>query len=181
PEVLNRDFPKFNSQFESNEKIAAQLGTLFSRSNKPPSGLSQRSPSVLYNAMLRPVIPFAFRGVIWYQGESNVKRPKQYRTLFPALIRDWRARWGQGDFPFYFVQIAPFAYKQEPVSAAFLREAQAMALSLPNTGMVVTMDIGNPSSIHPKQKKPVGERLARLRIRPIRSDCVRAEVFQSLG
>lgn len=76
------------------------------------------------------------------------------------MIQDWRTRWGQGNFPFYFVQIAPFAYKAEPVSAAFLREAQTMALAEPNTGMVVTMDIGNPTNIHPRQKKPVGERLA---------------------
>jgi len=115
--------------------------------------------------MIQPLIPFSFRGVVWYQGESNVRAPIQYRTLFPALIRDWRDRWGRGDFPFYFVQIAPFAYKQEPVSAAFLREAQAMALSEPNTAMVVTLDVGNPSNIHPKQKKPVGERLALLALK----------------
>lgn len=77
-------------------------------------------------------------------------------------MRDWRSRWGLGDFPFYFVQIAPFAYKAEPISAAFLRESQAMALSEPNTGMAVTMDVGDVTNIHPKQKKPVGERLALL-------------------
>ncbi len=164
PEVLNEDFPEFDSLFATNEEISKQSGVLFSRSNKPPQGLNQRNPSVLYNSMIRPLIPFSFRGVIWYQGESNVKAPIQYRTLFPTLIRDWRARW-RHDFPFYFVQIAPFSYKQEPVSAAFLREAQMMALSEPNTGMVVTMDIGNPSNIHPKQKKPVGERLALLALK----------------
>ena len=165
PEVLKKQFPEFDKQYTANEKIAAEKGVLFDRRNKAPKGLNQRNPSVLYNSMIRPVIPFSFRGVVWYQGESNVRQPKQYRTLFPSLIRDWRSRWGQGDFPFYFVQIAPFAYKREPVSAAFLREAQAMALAEPNTGMVVTMDIGNPDNIHPKQKKPVGERLALLALK----------------
>lgn len=165
PEVLKKDFPEFNPQSAINARIAEQTGVLFSSRHKPPKGLNQRNPSVLYNSMIRPLIPYAFRGVVWYQGESNVRAPKQYRTLFPAMIRDWRTRWGRGDFPFYFVQIAPFAYKQEPVSAAFLREAQAMALSEPNTGMVVTMDIGNPTNIHPKQKKPVGERLALLALK----------------
>ncbi|GAB5405671.1 MAG: sialate O-acetylesterase [Aureliella sp.] len=165
PEVLKNRFPEFDSQFAANERIAERTGTLFSRANKPPAGLNQRNPSVLYNSMIQPLIPYKFRGVVWYQGESNVRAPLQYRTLFPALIQDWRTRWGQGDFPFYFVQIAPFGYKQEPVSAAFLREAQTMALALPNTGMVVTMDIGNPSNIHPKEKKPVGERLALLALK----------------
>lgn len=165
PEILKKDFPEFNGQYEANEKIAQQTGVLFDRSNKPPKGLNQRNPSVLYNSMIRPLIPFSFRGVVWYQGESNVSSPEQYRTLFPAMIRDWRSRWGQGDFPFYFVQIAPFVYKTEPVSAAFLREAQMMTLSEPNTGMVVTMDVGNPTNIHPKPKKPVGERLALLALK----------------
>lgn len=166
PEVLRKDFPEFNPQFATNEKLSEESGVLFGRGQtKPPKGLNQRNPSVLYNSMIRPLIPFSFRGVVWYQGESNVKQPKQYRTLFPAMIRDWRSCWGLGDFPFYFVQIAPFAYKQEPYSAAFLREAQTMTLSEPNTGMVVTMDIGNPGNIHPKQKKPVGERLALLALK----------------
>ncbi|TWT84618.1 hypothetical protein CA13_60980 [Planctomycetes bacterium CA13] len=162
PEVLKKEFPEFDEWFASNAKTANDVGVTFRRGKKTPIGLNQRNPSVLYNSMIRPLIPFSFRGVIWYQGESNVKQPKQYRTLFPALIRDWRTRWGAGDFPFYFVQIAPFAYQQEPISAAFLREAQMMTLSESNTGMVVTMDIGNPTNIHPKQKKPVGQRLADL-------------------
>lgn len=165
PEVLKKKFPEFNPQYAKNKKLAEESGVLFSRGkNKPPKGLNQRNPSVLYNSMIGPLIPFSFRGVVWYQGESNVKKPGQYRTLFPAMIRDWRTRWGR-EFPFYFVQIAPFAYKREPYSAAFLREAQTMALAEPKTGMVVTMDIGNPQNIHPKQKKPVGERLALLALK----------------
>ncbi len=118
-------------------------------------------PTALYNAMIAPIIPFAMRGAIWYQGESNRTRAVQYRTLFPAMIRDWRRRWTQSDFPFYFVQIAPYNYGNDTGQAAELREAQAMALTLANTGMAVTMDIGNPKDIHPVNKQDVGARLAR--------------------
>ncbi|MFG0287591.1 MAG: sialate O-acetylesterase [Rhodopirellula sp. JB044] len=162
PEVLRKQFPEFNEVLDGLPAIAEQSGTTFNRGQAKPKALNQRTPSVLYNGMVRPLIPFAFRGVVWYQGESNVKNPVQYRTLFPAMIEDWRQRWGRGDYPFYFVQIAPFAYKTNPMSTAFLREAQTMALSVPKTGMVVTMDIGDFTNIHPKEKKPVGERLAKL-------------------
>jgi sialate O-acetylesterase len=117
-------------------------------------------PTSLFNGMIAPLVHCQIRGAIWYQGEQNVSHAHQYRTLFPAMIADWRARFGQGDFPFYFVQIAPFAYEDDKGEAAELREAQTMALSVPNTGMVVTMDIGNPSDIHPKSKPIVGTRLA---------------------
>lgn len=162
PKTLRKDFPEFNETSDGYAKHLEATGELYPRGKKPPKGLNHRSPAVLHNQMIRPLIPFAFRGVIWYQGESNVKKPKQYRTLFPALIRDWRTDWNAGDFPFYFVQIAPFAYKRDPYSAAYLREAQMMTLSEPNTGMAVTMDIGNEGNIHPKKKKPVADRLARL-------------------
>jgi sialate O-acetylesterase len=116
---------------------------------------------MLFNGMIAPLIPYTVKGVIWYQGESNVGRGKQYETLFPTLIKTWRNRWGLGEFPFYFVQIAPFKYGEtEPSPAAELREAQRLTLSLPNTGMVVTTDIGNPTNIHPANKKDVGRRLA---------------------
>jgi sialate O-acetylesterase len=131
----------------------------------PPWPDDPNQPTVLYNAMLRPLAPYAIRGAIWYQGESNVVRAHQYRTLFPALIRDWRTTWGQGNFPFYFVQLANFLPTEpEPGESdwAELREAQLMALSLPNTGMAVAIDIGNAWDIHPKNKQEVGNRLARL-------------------
>ncbi len=118
-------------------------------------------PAHLLNAMLHPVIPYAMRGAIWYQGESNVSRAVQYETLFPAMIEDWREHWDQGEFPFYFVQLAPYNYGA-PEPCAELREAQASALYLPNTGMAVTMDVGNPADIHPRNKWPVGHRLALL-------------------
>jgi sialate O-acetylesterase len=117
-------------------------------------------PTVLHNGMLRPVIPYAIRGAIWYQGESNRTRAKQYQRLFPNMIADWRRLWGRGDFPFYFVQIAPYQYGGDQGQAAALREAQTMALSVKNTGMAVTMDIGNPGNIHPTNKQSVAQRLA---------------------
>lgn len=120
-------------------------------------------PTVLYNAMIHPYLQYAIRGAIWYQGESNAGRANQYRTLFPAMITDWRRQWGQGDFPFYFVQLANFMKAEaEPVPSAWaeLRDAQRGALSLPNTGMAVAIDIGEAEDIHPKNKQEVGKRLA---------------------
>jgi sialate O-acetylesterase len=122
----------------------------------PEKPLGQGGASTLYNGMLAPVVPYGMKGVIWYQGESNAGQSKQYQTLFPALIADWRGKWGQGEFPFFYVQIAPF--KGQP---AEIREAQLLTLSKSkNTAMVVTTDVGNADDIHPKQKQPVGERLA---------------------
>lgn len=132
----------------------------------PPRPLSPDdpgNPSTLYNGMIAPLIPYAMRGVIWYQGESNAPRAAQYRTLFPLLIRDWRARWGQGDFPFLFVQLANYtAVLPEPGESdwAELREAQRRALSLKNTGMAVAIDLGEADDIHPRNKQAVGDRLA---------------------
>jgi sialate O-acetylesterase len=127
----------------------------------PPN--TPNRPTVLYNAMIAPLVPYAVRGAIWYQGESNAGRAYQYRTLFPLLIKDWRARWAQGDFPFLFVQLAnyqPVAKEPADDDWAELREAQAMALSLPKTGMAVTIDIGDANDIHPGNKQDVGYRLA---------------------
>ena len=121
-------------------------------------------PTLLFNAMLNPLIPYAFRGVIWYQGETNAGRAYQYRKAFPLMITDWRKRWNDGDFPFYFVQLASFnadnGNSNNGSTWAELREAQAKTLSLPNTGMAVITDIGDSSNIHPKDKQDVGKRLA---------------------
>ncbi len=121
-------------------------------------------PTLLYNAMIHPLIPFAIKGAIWYQGESNAGRAYQYRKAFPLMITDWRNRWGQGNFPFYFVQLSSFnsgnGNSERGSSWAELREAQTMTLSLPNTGMAVTTDIGNAKDIHPRNKQDVGKRLA---------------------
>ena len=122
-------------------------------------GMNANTATSLYNGMIAPIRPFAIRGAIWYQGESNRGRAYEYRSLFPAMINDWREKWGS-DFPFYLVQIATFTYGGDKGETAELREAQLMALSLPNTGMAVTMDIGNPRDIHPRNKLDVGNRLA---------------------
>ncbi len=123
---------------------------------------AQNLPAVLYNGMVAPLVPYAIKGIIWYQGESNVTRADQYRTLFPALIQDWRARWG-AELPFLFVQLANFTKAlPEPAESdwAELREAQAQALALPRTGMAVAVDIGDGNDIHPANKQDVGHRLA---------------------
>ncbi len=123
----------------------------------------QNHTSSLFNGMLFPIIPFGIKGVIWYQGESNADRAYQYRTLFQAMIEDWRIHWGIGYFPFLFVQLANFMdIPEQPVEDdwAELREAQLMALRLPKTGMAVTIDIGEMFDIHPRNKQDVGKRLA---------------------
>ncbi|MES2891915.1 MAG: sialate O-acetylesterase [Bacteroidota bacterium] len=121
-------------------------------------------PTLLYNAMLHPLVPFAIKGAIWYQGESNAGRAVQYGRAFPLMITDWRKQWKQGDFPFYFVQLATFnagnGNSERGSSWAELREAQTATLKLPNTGMAVTTDIGDPKDIHPRNKLDVGKRLA---------------------
>ncbi len=121
-------------------------------------------PTLLFNAMLNPIIPFGMQGVIWYQGESNAGRAYQYRKAFPLMIQDWRWHWGEGDFPFLFVQLASFnsanGNSNNGSSWAELREAQTMTLSPNNTGMAVTTDIGEEKDIHPKNKQDVGKRLA---------------------
>ncbi len=119
-------------------------------------------PSLAYNAMINPLIPYNFRGVLWYQGESNAGRAYQYRKAFPLLINDWRKKW-KSDFPFYFVQLATYATKgnsNEGSDWAELREAQTMTLKVSKTGMAVTTDVGNPKDIHPTNKQTVGKRLA---------------------
>ncbi|NUN97137.1 MAG: 9-O-acetylesterase [Candidatus Omnitrophica bacterium] len=124
---------------------------------------NHRTPSALFNAMVAPMIPYGIRGVIWYQGESNISRAEEYADLFPALIRDWRARWGQGAFPFLYVQLASVGPVNDlPIddSMSRLREAQAKTLALPNTAMAVTIDIGDPLLGHPRNKQEVGRRLA---------------------
>lgn len=127
---------------------------------KPVLDYNPNTVSVLYNGMIAPLIPFAIRGVIWYQGESNVGRAAQYEKLFPLMIADWRSRWKEGDFPFYYVQIAPFKYKGDGTESAALRDAQRKTLASSNTGMAVTLDIGDSANIHPADKEEAGRRLA---------------------
>jgi sialate O-acetylesterase len=123
---------------------------------EPLSATSNKSPAKLYNGMIRGLEPYTLRGVIWYQGESNAERAYQYRTLFPAMIANWRADWQHPDLPFYFVQIAPHKSQN-----AEIREAQLLTWqAVPHTGMVVTTDVGDSLDIHPRDKQTVGHRLA---------------------
>ena len=122
-------------------------------------------PTALFNSMIHPLTSFTIKGVLWYQGESNRNEPDNYKKLFPAMVKDWRTRWGIGDFPFYYVQIAPYFYGnndafQTVANSAFIREAQMECLDLiPNSGIAITMDIGKERSIHPPEKKEVADRL----------------------
>jgi sialate O-acetylesterase len=130
----------------------------------PPFGGSS-SPTVLFNCMVAPIIPYAIKGVIWYQGESNtgtLADAQEYATLFPRMISDWREKWAQGDFPFLFVQLANLGPPPKTPSEGnwpWVRNAQLQALSLPNTGMATAVDIGNPTNIHPTDKLDVAMRL----------------------
>jgi sialate O-acetylesterase len=131
----------------------------------PPFPPNPNTPSVLHNAMIKSLQPYAIKGVIWYQGESNAGRAYEYQTLFPALIANWREEWKNPDMPFLFVQLAPWtAIVKQPTESAWaeLCEAQRLtSLKVKNTAMAVINDVGDPGDIHPKKKKPVGGRLAR--------------------
>jgi sialate O-acetylesterase len=125
--------------------------------------LSPQTPTVLYNAMIGPMAGYGIKGAIWYQGESNRNEAAQYIQLLPGMVTNWRAMWGIGDFPFYYVQIAPYDYGTSGLSSAYLREAQLKAsVAIPNIGMVSIMDIGEKACIHPANKKLGSDRLAYL-------------------
>ncbi len=128
--------------------------------------LSPNHPSNLFNGLIAPLIPYAIRGAIWYQGENNAGsgNPKLYNIQLPVLIKDWRQRWNQGDFPFAWVQLPNFQKRNPDPGAnsnwAIVREAMLKTLALPNTGMAITIDVGEEGNIHPKDKQTVGARLA---------------------
>jgi sialate O-acetylesterase len=157
PQAMERYNQAVEKHKEAVEKARA-AGT------RPPNAPGRPwLPSGLYNGMLAPLVPYAIKGAIWYQGESNAGRAYQYRRLFPTMIKNWRERWGQGEFPFLFVQLAAFGPNGQKLGEsdwAELREAQTMTLSLPNTGMALAIDVGTIDDIHPKAKQPVGARLA---------------------
>jgi sialate O-acetylesterase len=170
--VATWDQAKLDANYQRQLAQWKKIATAAKAAGKPvPQGpraaqdfrIGQHRSANLYNGMLLPLIPYAIRGAIWYQGESNAGRAYQYRSLFPLMIRSWRHDWQEGDFPFYFVQLANFR-KVKPAPAesdwAELREAQSMTLTLPHTGQAVIIDIGDADNIHPKNKQDVGKRLA---------------------
>ncbi len=144
-------------------KVEADFGLVPPPPPSPRGDNNQNTPHRLFDNMIQPLLPYAIRGAIWYQGESNAERAKQYRTLFPLMIRSWREAWRQGDFPFYFVQLANYRPRiDRPVDSTWaeLREAQTLALALPETAMALAIDLGETDDIHPRNKLDVGLRLA---------------------
>lgn len=150
------------AQWLDTARQAAEAGTIIP---DPPAWprhaiSTNQSPTALYNAMVHPLVPFAIRGVVWYQGESNRGDGMAYADKMKALIQGWRAVWNQGDFPFYFVQLAPYTYGGSVTALPEMWEAQTASMAIPNTGMAVIVDIGNLRDIHPRNKRDVGHRLA---------------------
>lgn len=169
------DYPRLKAEFEANrEQLVAKWELAVAEAKKngrtPPAEPKLRTgpgtqyqPAGLYHAMIAPLAPLSLRGVIWYQGEANASRAAQYRTLFPALIGAWRETWARPDLPFLFVQLPNLDRQPEPSRSGWaeLREAQLMTLArVSHTGMAVTIDIGDPKDLHPKNKQDVGLRLA---------------------
>ena len=146
-ETLSSKFPEFDLSFLDKGETRKNVSS---------------TPTQLYNAMVAPVIPYTIKGMLWYQGEANIGRPEQYRKLMSAYVGMMRDKWDLGEMPFYYVQIAPFSYGDpEGLGAAYLREAQLQSWGdIPNSGMAVTLDIGDADCIHPAKKQEVGKRLA---------------------
>lgn len=165
PKKVDKYLISLEKYLESARKLNAAGKEVPPPPNFPAApGRNPGTPTALYNGMIAPLQPFAIAGVIWYQGESNAGQAYRYRTLFPLMIQSWRDSWKQGDFPFLFVQLAPFmAINSEPQESpwAELREAQLLTTGKSkNTAMAVITDVGDPADIHPKRKEPVGARLA---------------------
>jgi len=141
-----------------------KVGEVYRHDGPAIGGISlQNQPAALFDAMVAPITKYAIKGIVWYQGESNADKPEQYARLLPAFITDWRQQWQQGDLPFLYAQLPNFMevnYSPSESQWALIREAQLQALQLPNTGMAVTIDLGEWNDIHPDNKKPVGDRLA---------------------
>lgn len=170
------DYPARKARYDeehaawSAAKIAAEkAGEKFTQKAppRPPGPGHQATPSGSYNAMIHPLVPYALRGAIWYQGESNAGRHVEYRTFFPSLIAGWREVFEQPAMPFYWVQLASWGANGDPdgVGFAWLRDAQDQTLSVPHTGQALAIDIGEAGDIHPANKQDVGHRLARLALR----------------
>ena len=155
-ERYKQNEPKLLEEWKAACEKAKAAGKKLPPKPQPPGNPTANGSTSLYNAMIAPLQPFAIKGIIWYQGEANNSRAKQYQTLFPAMIKCWRDAWGQGEFPFLFVQIAPHNHMLPEI-----REAQLISWQkTPKTAMVVITDYGDAADIHPKQKEPIGARLA---------------------
>ncbi len=161
-EEMMAEYPEAKPKYERALKEWERTGKSGRRPQAPLGPDHHHKPGGLFNGMIAPLTPYAIRGVIWYQGEANAHRGQGwiYAPLFQALISDWRRHWGKGEFPFLFVQLANFARAPEGSQWPEVREAQALGLRLRNTGMAVTIDIGEPQDIHPTNKQDVGKRLA---------------------
>jgi len=170
---LIADYPEAKKQYDRKlaewEKAAADAKAAGKpaprrRFRQPMDPASHKRPNTLYNGMIAPIVPLAVKGIAWYQGEHSAHWAYLYRKLFPGMMACWRKLWGRDDLPFMFVQLPNYAPRQKDPNErsgwAELREAQLMALSVPNTAMAVTIDVGEARSIHPANKKPVGQRLA---------------------
>ncbi|MEQ8473974.1 MAG: sialate O-acetylesterase [Marinoscillum sp.] len=139
------------------------VGEVFEKLDFPPSISLQNQPTALYNAMVAPYTNYSIKGVVWYQGESNSWKPQEYYDLLPAFVNDWRSQWNDINLPFIVIQLPNFMevnYSPEESSWARMREAQSEVLAMENTGLVVTIDLGDWNDIHPENKKPVGQRVA---------------------
>lgn len=173
-ETVKANYPKAKADYDkaleawnaASEKAKAEGKPAPRRPSEPRGANDFGSPGCLYNGMVAPILPYTIRGTIWYQGESNAGNAQQYQKLFPTMITSWRQRWGVGEFPFLFVQLANYNARNVPPTGqpedsnwAALREAQTMTLDLPHTGMAVAIDIGEATDIHPKNKQEVGRRL----------------------
>lgn len=189
PEWVARKFAADTARYAEAERKAKAEGKPM-RGPKPEwlGPWYRNRPAGLYNAMIHPLLGFPIRGVVWYQGEFNASDPDQYARMFPKMIQDWRQQWGLGEFPFFFVQLPGNNEMQtEPANTkqswALQREAQSKALALPNTGMAVTIDTAPEGDLHPKNKQPVGNRLARIAAAKVygKSIAFEAPTFESMS
>jgi sialate O-acetylesterase len=171
-EKIRVDYAEAIKKWREDQDRAKAAGARPSPSPGVPDALRDyRIASSIYDGMIEPLMPFAIKGATWYQGESNEARAEQYNILLPTMIKAWRERWGQGDFPFGIIQLPNYrAVKPEPEEApwSFIREAQRQtAINIPNTGLIVTIDIGEAGDIHPKNKLDVGKRMARWALKDV--------------
>ena len=179
PEGMDKD-----PDLKAGKERVLEADRLFKRLG--PGRAPQAFPAgMFYENKIQSLFPYALQGVIWYQGEGNTERAWQYRTAFPLMIRDWRAHWGRGDFPFYYCQLPNImAYRNAPGESqwAELREAQTKTLAVPRTGQAVLIDVGEQDDIHPRNKEVVGERLARIALAETygKNTVASGPVFQSL-